>query len=104
MIGLLWAMGEKIINQRLDPRGFVRGFIFSGLTSSIVGPKGAILITSFIWTAVHIQYDFYWLVSIFVVGIALGIARYKTGSVILTIGLHVLINLGAMVTTAIAIS
>jgi membrane protease YdiL (CAAX protease family) len=82
---------------------FFRGFLFTGLAASFVGPAGAVLLTSFAWTAIHVQYEIYWLINIFVIGVALGVARYLTGSVLLTFVLHALINLAAMVVTALAV-
>lgn len=83
---------------------FFRGFVISGLCSSFVGPVGAILISSVLWTAIHFQYDLYGLVTIFVVGLVLGIARLKTDSILLTIGMHSFMNLVATIETAIYIS
>jgi hypothetical protein len=81
-----------------------RGFLFSGLASSITGPVGAVFITSAIWAVIHNQYDYFWMFSIFLIGLALGTVRYKTGSLVLTFVLHALINLGAMTVTAIAVA
>lgn len=99
---LLWL--AVVLAAPLLEEIFFRGFLFSGLASSITGPFGAVLITSVIWAIIHNQYDYFWMFSIFVIGLALGIARYKTGSLVLTFVLHAAINLGAMIATAIAVA
>ena len=64
-----------------------------------MGPIGAIIVTSFLWAAIHIQYDLYDLTTIFLLGLGFGIARFKSGSVLLTIGLHSFSNLIATIET-----
>jgi membrane protease YdiL (CAAX protease family) len=80
---------------------FFRGFLYAGLSSSFLGPTGAILVTSATWAAVHLQYELYGILSIFVVGVVLGVARFTTGSILTTIMMHSIMNLVATVQTAI---
>jgi len=80
---------------------FFRGFLLSGLVSTFVKPIGAIIITSLLWSAIHIQYELYIVVAIFILGLILGFARIKTNSVLLTIGLHSFVNFVAMSEVAI---
>ena len=81
-----------------------RGFLFSGIAASFPGPSGAIFTTSLLWAIIHVQYDYFWMFSIFIIGLALGMVRYKTGSIVLTFVLHAAINLAAMVATALVVS
>jgi hypothetical protein len=74
-----------------------RGFMFRGIQASGLGTGGAIVITAFAWTAMHIQYDAYGLATIFVLGILLGLARAVTGSLYLTIAMHMVTNLIATI-------
>ncbi len=83
---------------------FFRGFLLPGLAASVLGPLGAIALTSLVWSAFHVQYDLLQMGFIFVVGLLLGWARYQTGSILLTFGLHALMNLAAMLLTALALS
>ena len=78
---------------------FFRGFLFKGLQHSRIGPLGAILVTSLLWATIHLQYDLWDLGIIFALGIFLGFARLKTGSVYATIALHALVNLIATIET-----
>ena len=79
---------------------YFRGFLFKGLAASIAGPAGAITITALLWAAMHVQYDLLGIGFIFIVGLILGVARYQTGSTVLTFALHLLLNLGATIQTA----
>lgn len=72
---------------------FFRGFMVTGLANSAAGPAGAVVISSMLWSGIHLQYDFYEVGVIFVIGIVLGWARVQSGSVLLAIGLHALVNL-----------
>jgi membrane protease YdiL (CAAX protease family) len=80
-----------------------RGFIFKGLAASRLRWQGATLITALLWTAIHVQYDWYGLANIFIFGLLLGTVRAMTNSTVLTMFLHSLINLLATLETAIAL-
>jgi hypothetical protein len=80
---------------------FFRGFMYKGLAASKVGPAGAILITSLVWAAIHLQYDVYGMGLIFTMGVLLGLVRWRTKSVILPILLHGMINAVATVQTVV---
>jgi membrane protease YdiL (CAAX protease family) len=79
----------------------VRGFLFRGWSESVLGTVGAIFLSSLIWTAVHLQYDLDWFpfLEVLSIGLLLGYLRYRSRSVWLTIILHGLNNLAAVVQT-----
>ena len=66
----------------------------------MLGPAVAITLTALVWAGFHLQYDYLQMGFIFVIGILLGMARYKSGSILLTFGLHASMNAGAMLLTA----
>ena len=101
-VWILWL--AIIVAAPIFEELFFRGFIFSGLSSSVMGPIGSILFTSLLWAFIHLQYDFYEISIIFFMGLILGTARWKTNSVLLPIGLHSFINFVAMIETMIYIS
>ena len=76
-----------------------RGFLFRGWSESFLGPYGAILLSSIVWTALHLQYDWFFFGEVFSIGLLLGYLRYRYRSTWLTIILHGLNNLGAVVQT-----
>jgi membrane protease YdiL (CAAX protease family) len=78
-----------------------RGFLFKGLAASRLRWFGATIITSLLWAGIHLQYDWYEVSVIFVLGLVLGSARAMTNSTLLTIWLHCLVNILATIQVAI---
>ncbi|MDA9435266.1 CPBP family intramembrane glutamic endopeptidase [Bradyrhizobium sp. CCBAU 51627] len=76
-----------------------RGFLFRGWSASVLQVPGAIILSSLVWTAVHLQYDLYFLAEVFSIGLWFGYMRYRAGSLWLTILLHALNNSTAVVLT-----
>jgi membrane protease YdiL (CAAX protease family) len=76
-----------------------RGFLFRGWSASFLRVPGAIFLSSLVWTVVHLQYDFYFLAEVFTIGLWLGYMRYRANSLWLTIILHALNNMTAVVLT-----
>jgi membrane protease YdiL (CAAX protease family) len=81
-----------------------RGFLFRGWAASPRAIWPAILLTSAAWSLMHIQYDWFGILQIFLGGILLGWIRWRTGSTLLTIALHALTNVWATLETAAAVS
>ena len=98
---LLWI--AIIVIGPLFEELFFRGFLFAGLHNSKVGAVGAVILTSFFWAFLHLQYDFYSIGTVFVFGIVLGIARLKTGSVCTPFLMHAFNNLVATILLALYI-
>jgi membrane protease YdiL (CAAX protease family) len=76
---------------------FYRGFLFKGLLHSWMGPVGATLSTALMWAMIHTQYEWYGIVMIFIGGILLGIARIRTGSIVMPMLMHCIMNIIASV-------
>lgn len=76
-----------------------RGFLLRGWSASFLGVSGAIILSSLVWTAVHLQYDLYFLAEVFSIGLWFGYMRHRANSLWLTIVLHALNNLTAVVLT-----
>jgi membrane protease YdiL (CAAX protease family) len=76
---------------------FFRGFLFQGIRYSRLGPIGAIGMTSFFWAVIHLQYDVYGITTLFALGLLLGIARLKTGSIHLLMVMHSVTSLVATI-------
>jgi membrane protease YdiL (CAAX protease family) len=89
-VPLLWL--ALIIAAPFSEEFLFRGFMLEGFSKSKLGPTGAIMLTASAWSALHIQYDVYGIVSIFVSGLLLGYVRLKTGSLYLCIALHGAMN------------
>ncbi|MDA9491723.1 CPBP family intramembrane glutamic endopeptidase [Bradyrhizobium sp. CCBAU 11361] len=76
-----------------------RGFLYRGWSASFLRVPGAIILSSLVWTVVHLQYDMYFLAEVFTIGLWFGYMRYRANSLWLTIVLHALNNMTAVVLT-----
>lgn len=76
-----------------------RGFLFRGWHRSPRDAWAVIAITAALWAIVHVQYDLYVIGQVFVCGLILGWFRWATGSTLLTILLHGVVNLEGMLET-----
>jgi membrane protease YdiL (CAAX protease family) len=80
-----------------------RGFLLPGLAASWHGAWGAIVLTSVAWAALHAQYEPFYLIQIVVLGAVFGWLRLKSGSTILTMILHGMLNLASLAQAAIIV-
>ncbi len=82
-----------------------RGFLFRGWVVSS-GWRGAlaIVIITMLWSAMHIQYDWFGISQVFLTGLVLGWIRWRSGSCLLTIVLHMLVNLESTIEAMIRVS
>ncbi|HXW23452.1 MAG TPA: CPBP family intramembrane glutamic endopeptidase [Xanthobacteraceae bacterium] len=87
-------IGEEIV---------FRGFMFRGLAASRLGPTGTIVVTSAVWAAIHLQYDWLGIAQIFCLGLLFGWVRWRSGSTALTMLMHAACNLVATVETAVIV-
>jgi hypothetical protein len=78
---------------------FARGWLYRGWSQSFLGPYGAIVLSSIVWTLMHLQYDWFFLCEVLSIGLLFGYLRFRTGSIWLTILLHALNNLAATIQT-----
>lgn len=80
-----------------------RGFLFRGWHRSPNDVHLVIVATSLLWAVSHLQYDLFVIAQIFIVGLILGWFRWATGSTVLTILLHGLVNCEGMFETFLAL-
>jgi membrane protease YdiL (CAAX protease family) len=78
---------------------FARGFLYRGWSESFLRVPGAIVLSSLVWTSLHLQYDWFFFGEVFCIGLWFGYIRYRSNSTWLTIVLHGLNNFGALVQT-----
>jgi hypothetical protein len=98
---LLWLWLAITVATPIGEEIIFRGFLFRGWLTSPRAAWPVIIATSFLWAIIHMQYDWYVIGQIFVFGLLLGWMRWATGSVILTILLHALINTEGMLETVV---
>jgi uncharacterized protein len=98
--GALWLLVIAFcVAAPISEELFARGFLYRGWSESPLKVPGAILLSSLLWTALHLQYDWFFFGEVFCIGLLLGYLRYRSQSTWLTIVLHGLNNLAAVVQT-----
>jgi uncharacterized protein len=95
---LLWF--AVVICAPLAEELLFRGFLFKGWLHSPLGGWGTVLLTSFIWATLHQQYDLHGIAIVFAAGLLFGYARLRSGSIYPPLAMHILMNLLALVQTA----
>src|SRR5665811_1564385 len=96
---LLWLWLAIVVFTPIGEEILFRGFLFRGWLRSPRDVWPVIVVTSLLWALIHVQYDWYTIGQIFVFGLLLGWMRWATGSTLLTILLHALINSEGMIET-----
>lgn len=76
-----------------------RGFLFRGWLRRPGDAWPVIVVTALLFALLHVQYDWFVIAQIFLFGLLLGFMRWASGSTILTMLLHALINFEGMVET-----
>lgn len=97
---LVLLAAALIVAAPLMEEFLFRGFLFRGYAQSPLGVTGAILLTSAGWAVMHIQYETFYIVQIFLLGCAFGWLRWRSGSTSLTVILHAIVNAAALVQVA----
>jgi uncharacterized protein len=98
--GALWLLVIAFcVAAPVSEELLARGFLYRGWSESFLGPVGAILLSSLLWTALHLQYDWFFFGEVFSIGLLLGYLRYRFNSTWLTIFVHGLNNAAAVAQT-----
>lgn len=96
---LLWLWLAIVVLTPIGEEIMFRGFLFRGWLRAPRDAWPVIVVISLLWALIHVQYDWYVVGQIFVFGLLLGWMRWASGSVVLTILLHALINAEGMFET-----
>jgi uncharacterized protein len=100
---LPWLFLTTIVVAPIGEETLFRGFLFRGWHRSNHDAWAVIILTALLWALVHPQYELYYMAQVLAYGLVLGWFRWVSGSTILTILLHGLINLEGMVETSFAV-
>jgi membrane protease YdiL (CAAX protease family) len=100
---LLFLWLAVVVVTPIGEETLFRGFLFRGWLRTPHDTWPVILITALLWALVHVQYDWYVIAQVFVFGVMLGWLRWATGSTILTMVLHALINCEGMLETIVSL-
>lgn len=80
-----------------------RGFLFRGWLREPRDTWPVIVVTALLFALLHVQYDWFVISQVFLFGVLLGFMRWATGSTILTMLMHAIINFEGMVETWISL-
>ena len=69
------AIGAPLVEEFM-----FRGALWRGWRASKLGLRGTLILTSFFWAILHLQYPLVIIAYIFCLGLILGLAREKTGN------------------------
>lgn len=98
--GVVWLLIIAFcVAAPISEEVLARGFLYRGWSESSLGVPGAILLSSLVWTVVHLQYDLYFIGEVFCIGLWFGYLRHRSQSLWVTIVLHGLNNFAAVVQT-----
>jgi membrane protease YdiL (CAAX protease family) len=81
-----------VITGPVTEEAVFRGFVYRGFAASKLGPIGAVVLSSLMFTAMHVQYDLIRLGGIMISGLILGTMRAVSGSTLLTTLMHSIFN------------
>jgi len=98
-VWLLWI--ALVIAAPLFEETLFRGFLLKGFAASFMGPIGAVVLTSGVWAALHLQYDAFDMATVFCCGLLFGTARLVAGSLLVPLALHAATNLLATAEVAV---
>jgi membrane protease YdiL (CAAX protease family) len=83
----------------ISEESLFRGFLFRGWLQSPRNARPVIVLTAGLFAIIHVQYDWFLIGQVFAFGVLFGWMRWVTGSTLLTMLLHGLVNLEGMIET-----
>lgn len=83
----------------ISEESLFRGFLFRGWLQSPRNAWPVIVLTAGLFAIIHVQYDWFLIGQVFAFGVLFGWMRWVTGSTLLTMLLHGLVNLEGMIET-----
>jgi membrane protease YdiL (CAAX protease family) len=86
-VGILGPIAEELI---------FRGLLYAFLIRTRLRVIGTIVVLAAVWAGIHIDYSALVIGILFIAGVLLGAARFRTGSVLAPILMHILWNLYAV--------
>ena len=103
--GALWLLVIAFcVAAPVSEEFFSRGFLYRGWSETFLGRWGAIILSSVVWTALHLQYDWFFFGEVFSIGLLLGYLRARYQSTWLTVIVHGLNNLAAVIQTLVLVA
>jgi hypothetical protein len=98
---LLWI--AVVIVTPIGEETLFRGWLFSGWLREPTDTWPVIIVTAALFAILHVQYDWFVIGQVFVFGLLVGWMRWATGSAIVTMLMHAVINFEGMLETVIGL-
>jgi membrane protease YdiL (CAAX protease family) len=96
---LVWFWISLAVTAPICEEIIFRGLLMRGWSESRIGAAGAIMLSSLLFTAIHVQYNLPTLATVFGLSLVFGVMRWRSGSTALTILLHMAWNVCVGLTT-----
>ena len=90
------AVAVVVIGAPVSEELLFRGYLMRALGDAGIGFVAAAIAATLIWTGLHYGYSMVGLFQVFLAGLLLSWALYRTGSVLVAIGLHATYNAAAL--------
>jgi len=87
MLWIAWVIAGPLSEELL-----FRGFLYRGWAQSRRAVMPAVVVISALWAILHVEYDWFLILEIFLTGLVLGWARWRSGSTMLTFAMHAFVN------------
>jgi uncharacterized protein len=94
MLPLLWL--AVVVAAPVAEEVVFRGFIFRGWVQPSQRPMVGILLVTTLFAVIHIQYNWFGILQVFLIGFLLTWTRWRSGSMLLPMLLHFITNFYAM--------
>jgi len=91
---LLWL--AIVIAAPIAEEIIFRGFLFRGWVRPTRWPMLGILVITLLFTIIHLQYNWFGMLQVFMLGLLLTWTRWRSGSTLLPMAMHVIANFYAM--------
>jgi hypothetical protein len=98
-VALVWFWITLAVTAPICEEIIFRGFLMRGWSESRIGAPGAIVLSSLLFAAIHVQYNLPTLATVLGLALVFGMMRWRSGSTALTILLHMVWNVSVGLTT-----
>jgi len=94
--GLIWlVLAGFCFAAPIGEEFIFRGFMYRGWSVTFLRPAGAIVLTAALFAVIHVQYEWFYVIGIFAIGLLFGTLRAWSNSTWLTVITHAFYNLTA---------
>ncbi len=93
LAGYLLIFLIHVVGAPLSEEFVIRGFLFPAFAKSRMGTGGAAIVTSGLWTLLHLGHPLQSLLVVFILGVLLSVVLWRTGNLWMCVACHAAYNL-----------